>query len=79
MSKLHPKDRLARLQENHNKAAFKSKQDWAEIDGLMSIQITEVERELGFPMMGDYPLMKFLQQRVDLEIIHQREKEASRV
>jgi len=78
VSKLSPKDRLARLQKGHNKAVASAKKDWKEVDGLMSIQITEVERELGFPIMGDYPLMKFLQQRTDLEIIHQREKEANR-
>jgi len=78
MSKLSRKDRLARLQDKHNKAALKSRKDWCEVDGFMSIQITEVERELGFPIMGDYPLMKFLQQRFDLNIIHQRENEANK-
>ena len=75
MSKLSAKERFARLQKNHNSAALSAKDDYAEKDGMLCLDITAIERELGFPIMGDYPLMKFLQQKTDLEIIHEREKE----
>jgi len=56
---------------------MEARDTWAEIDGNLAIEITQVERELGFPITGDYPLMKFTQQLIDLTIIGQREKEAS--
>ena len=78
MSKLTQGERLARLQKNHNRSAYLAKDDYKELDGTLSIQITQVERELGFPIMGDYPLMKFLQQKTDLEYLIKKENEQSK-
>lgn len=56
-------ERLARL--------LKSKQEftWEDWDKSFSRQITAFEREMGFPVMGDYPAMKFFQQQEDLNYL----------
>ena len=68
--------KLALVQAAHNKRVQETKNSWTEADGLLSIKITETERHLGFPIMGNYPLMKFLQQVDDLRYIIQKENEA---
>lgn len=78
MSKLTPEKRLARLQKHHDKTRLANVTSWNEKDGYLSIQITQVERELKFPIFGDYPLMKFLQQEQDLKYLIDREKAESK-
>ncbi len=71
MSKLTKEQRLARLQRNLSQKGF----SFDILDLELSREITRVEREMGFPIMGNYPLMKFLQQVEDLNWILQQEKE----
>lgn len=68
-------ERLKRLQDNLNK---KSTSSWESVDRELSLQITWFEREMGFPIHSEYPLMKFQQQYDDLIIILEKEAEANK-
>jgi len=45
-----------------------------DIDSDMAETITIFEKTMGFPVMGDYPLMKYLQQLDDLRTYNARQK-----
>ena len=69
MSKLSSEARLALLQENLRRKSL----TWVDVDTEHARQITFVERELGFPIMSDYPLAKFIQQYEDIIYFKQEE------
>lgn len=71
MSKPNLKQRVARLQRQNLESSY----SWEELDNDHSRMITFTERELGFPIMGDYPLMKFLQEYVECIKLKQEDLE----
>jgi hypothetical protein len=75
VSKLSPQERLARIKENRQN---KKGMDWGQLDSDFAQQITRVESKLHFPIFGDYPLMKFLQQYDDLAVFAREEQNANR-